>query len=62
MKQSDEDSIVFVVRIWREPREIPEALPELRGSVEHLASGARRYFRRLESILAFIVSYVGNDD
>lgn len=62
MKHWDEDAMVFIVRLWREPREIPGAPPELRGSVEHLASGTRRYFRKLDSILSFIVAYVDSAD
>lgn len=58
MNQPDDDTVVFIVRLWQEPREIPGAFPELRGSIEHLASGTRQYFREIGSILSFITSYV----
>ncbi len=44
----------FIVRVWREPRADVEGGYECRGVVEHLQSGQRRYFRRLDDLTAFI--------
>jgi hypothetical protein len=40
----DEQVYVFVVKLWQEQREIPEADPLWRGSIENALSGERRYF------------------
>ena len=39
MNSNDEETQVFIVRLWREAREIEGARPLLRGTVEHVASG-----------------------
>jgi hypothetical protein len=43
---------LFVVRVWFEPGALPGE--EWRGSVEHVPSGARRYFGALADLEAFI--------
>lgn len=45
---------MFIVRIWREPREIEGAGPEWRGVIEHVGSGERRYLKDLGEITAFV--------
>jgi hypothetical protein len=50
----DSDRNVFIVRIWREPRESEIAPTECRGVVEHVASGQRRFFRELGDLDEFI--------
>jgi hypothetical protein len=45
---------VFIVRVWREPRESVSAPTECRGVVEHVASGQRRFFRELGDLNEFI--------
>jgi hypothetical protein len=54
----DEANPVFVVRIWREPREIEQAPVIWRGVVEHISSGSKLYFENLEEIIRFIEPYV----
>ena len=49
---------VFIIRIWREPREIEGASPEWRGSIEHVASGERHYLTNLCDILDYIAPHV----
>jgi hypothetical protein len=46
---------VFILRIWREPRQPPDAPPVWRGVVEHVPSGTRRHFAELEQAMIFIV-------
>lgn len=46
---------VFILRIWREPRQSPDAPPVWRGMVEHVPTGARRHFAELEQAVIFIV-------
>jgi hypothetical protein len=45
----------FLVRTWREPGDA-SAGAEWRGSVEHLPSKKRRYFRELADLCAFILT------
>jgi hypothetical protein len=47
-------SASFIVRIWREQTEYEGALPEWRGSIEHVGSGQRAFFRDLDAIAAFM--------
>jgi len=49
----------FIVRIWKESREAPGAHSELRGSIDHVATGRRLYFRDLNGILRFIRENIG---
>jgi hypothetical protein len=53
---------VFIVRLWLEHREIAGAAPLWRGSVEHVASGAKQYILALDEILAFIMPYLNVTD
>jgi len=52
---------VFVVRIWREPRDIPGSAPESRAHVGHINSGEWRYVRDLRDVMRFIRSHLGDD-
>lgn len=49
---------VFIVRIWREPREIEGALPEWRGVIESNQDNQRRYLKSLDEIIEFIFPYL----
>jgi hypothetical protein len=55
----EDQTLVFVIRIWFEPREIEGASPEWRGSIEHLGSGKRRYFTNLSDISNYIAPFLG---
>ena len=44
----------FIVRIWRETAELPTSACEWRGSIEHVASGQRGFFRDLPAILDYM--------
>ena len=50
---------VFIVRIWPEPREIPQADGEWRGTVELLDSKEQIAFRFLDKLMAFIAEKTG---
>ena len=47
----EDRTAVFIVRIWCETGESPGAATEWRGSVEHVQTGARTFFRHLEDLL-----------
>lgn len=49
-----DDRHVFIVRIWLEPRELEGEAPQLRGSVEHVPSGERRWVKALDEVTAFM--------
>lgn len=55
---ADQDRHVFVVRIWREPREMPGAAAEWRGVIEHLPTQEHRYLTDLRAIGRFIAPYL----
>lgn len=54
----DEHRHVFIVRIWREPREIAGAGVEWRGVIEYLPTQERRYLNDLQAIVSFITPYL----
>jgi hypothetical protein len=58
MTSLEKHTHVFILRVWREAREIEGATPEWRGMIEHVPSGERRYVQSLDSILAFIGPYL----
>lgn len=58
MNSSEKNRQVFIVRIWREAREIEGRLPEWRGMIESAQSGEQRYLRNLGDIASFITPYL----
>jgi hypothetical protein len=52
-----ENRQVFIVRVWRETREIEGADPEWRGSIEHVPDGERHYFKDLNELADLISLY-----
>ena len=58
MKSFCDDSHSFVLRCWREPRELEEAAPFWRGEVEHVPTGNRVYFKNFEELKGFLASYM----
>ncbi|ADV26710.1 hypothetical protein Psesu_0858 [Pseudoxanthomonas suwonensis 11-1] len=50
----EDRSAAFIVRIWCERGENPGPGPEWRGSVEHVQSGQRMFFRHLDAVLDFM--------
>ncbi len=50
----EDRTAVFIIRIWCERGDADSALGEWRGSVEHVQTGERRFFRHLEHALAFM--------
>jgi len=52
------DTHVFIVRVWREPREVAGAPPEWRFVVQHVRGGSSHSFTQLDAMAAFIASQV----
>lgn len=50
----------FFIRLWQEPRERGGEPPEWRGSIEHVQSRKKQYFRDVESVIAFIQETTNN--
>ena len=50
----EDRTAVFIVRIWCERGDGPSLAPEWRGSVEHVQTGARAFFRHLDVVLDFM--------
>lgn len=57
----DDQTQIFIVRFWREPRESAPDVERWRGVVEHLKSGDRRFVRRPDDIGPFVALYVNGD-
>ena len=62
MESSEVDMHSFIVRIWREPREIEGLAAEWRGLIERVGSGERRYFQRLDELVSFMQGYMTLND
>jgi len=58
LESFEEDTQVFVVRFWRETRELEGAHPIWRGSVEHLPTGQRMYVKNLKEAESVMSSFV----
>lgn len=58
MTPFEQNTHVFIIRVWRESREIEGATPQWRGVIEHVTSGERRYVQNLNDISAFIATYL----
>jgi hypothetical protein len=56
----EERTLLFIVRIWTEPREIEQANPQLRGVIENVYSGQQRYFKHLDELVDFILPHLQN--
>ena len=50
----EDRTAVFIVRVWCERGDGDAAVTEWRGSVEHIQSGQRAFFRNLEAVLEFV--------
>jgi hypothetical protein len=50
----EDRTAAFIVRIWCERGEEDAANAEWRGSVEHVQSGERTFFRHLETVVEFM--------
>lgn len=59
---SERSSHAFIVRIWFEPREVPNSPVQWRGVVQYVASGQQRYFNTSEQLIAFITQESGLSD
>ncbi|MFQ6057382.1 MAG: hypothetical protein ACE5MB_00680 [Anaerolineae bacterium] len=62
MSLSQEKYASFFIRFWQEPREKRGETPEWRGSIEHVQSRKKRYFRDIKTLIAFIQEVMGSAD
>ena len=49
---------VFVIRLWREPREVDAVEPLWRGAIEHIPSGDRGPVTEMADITSFIDEHI----
>ena len=50
---------VFIVRIWKEPREARDVPEVWRGTVEHVSSKAVRHIRQWSELIEFVKAMAG---
>lgn len=50
----EDRTAVFIVRVWCERGDGDAAITEWRGSVEHIQSGQRTFFRNLDAVIDFV--------
>ncbi|MCB8942773.1 MAG: hypothetical protein H6658_03240 [Ardenticatenaceae bacterium] len=53
---------VFVVRIWREYREIEGEAPRFRGMIQHAVTGEKQYFNDINNIAEFLATHLNLAD
>lgn len=58
MSPSRQDTHVFILRVWREPRELQGAAVTWRGKIEHVGNHAKRYVKSLDEVTAFVATYL----
>lgn len=62
MSAAKENDRTFIIRIWREAREVENASPILRGTIEHISGDESDYDKQalqdLGHILDFITPYI----
>lgn len=58
VKLAENNTHVFIVRIWREPQEPEDARCAWRGSVENVRDGQQRFVCDLDQIAAFVSGYL----
>lgn len=59
MSLLEDHTASFIVRIWREGGETPGS-DDWRGSIEHVPSGRRSFFRDLEAIAQFMKPHLSD--
>lgn len=50
----EDRTTAFIVRIWCERGDSASLAPEWRGSVEHVQTGQRAFFRHLDAVIDFM--------
>lgn len=60
MTRFEKEAHSFVIRLWRENRDDPQAKAVWRGWIDHVQSGQRHYFQEMNAIQNIIASYVSD--
>jgi hypothetical protein len=58
MTSFEDNTHVFIVRVWLERREIEDASAVWRGMIEHVPSRERRHFKGLDEMVDFVAPYL----
>lgn len=59
MNPDEQASRAFLIRVWRERRDLPEDPPIWRGSIDDVDGGARIYFVSLPEMVDYVCSRTG---
>jgi hypothetical protein len=57
--ETDDETQSFIVRVWRETVNSKQQASEWRGSIVHVGSGKRLFFRDLNRVKEFIEAQTG---
>ena len=52
----------FIVKLWLKDEARRQEMSGWQGHITHVPSGARRYLKDLDDIVAFVKPYVGQSD
>lgn len=60
MKRStgDYETATFIVRLWREPHDVPDVESGWRGTAVHVQSGTERGIQELGALLQFMETWM----
>lgn len=61
MNQFEANAQSFIVRLWCEHEDVTGHPQKWRGHIDHVPSGARRYFQELSAISQIIAEFVDED-
>jgi hypothetical protein len=59
MKPDEPASRAFLIRVWRERRDVPNGDPVWRGSIDDVDGGPRVYFGSLPEMVDYVRSRAG---
>ncbi len=61
MSRFEKDGHSFLIRVWRENRDIPLTVGDWRGWVQHVQSKQKKHFKSTEEIPTIINWYLNDD-
>jgi len=57
----DYEAVTFIVRLWREPHDLPDEDSGWRGTAVHVQSGTERGIQGLSALLQFMQTWMDSE-